>query len=477
MNRRLTFALVILVLIPAAGIVYLLGTPRLENVSPAADEANVPAAADLRLVFSRSMQPASVTDRLSLDPSIPGSFSWDGKTLIFKPDTIWPSGEKITVSLAAGARAAGLLSLPVRENASWSFTIGQPRLAYLYPADKASNIYVLNPSTDAKQRLTDSPGGVLEFDISPDGKTIYYSVRNDKNGSSIYRLEHLDTIEEDGQDGLPLPTPILVLDCQQAFCRAPQISPQGDYLAYERTDVLGSGNPTYPQVWLMPIHSAGEADSQPGEPVLAGDQNDQTLQPAWSPSGILTFYDSTSSAFVMLDPHGGDKTTFHNETGEPGAWDPQGKVYVASEISFSTTGNPEQTGLTPIANSHLIQFDRAKKTSQDLSKDENLEDTTPAFSPDGTWLAFARKYLDAQRWTPGRQVWLMHPDGSEARQLTNDPLFNHYEFAWAPTGKQLAYVRFNQTVPTEPPEIWMVDPVSTRSTRLVAGGYAPQWTP
>lgn len=477
MNRRLTIVLVILVLIPAAGIIYLLGTPRLETVSPAADETNVPAAADLRLEFSRAMQPNSVTDRLSLDPPIPGSFSWDGKTLIFKPDTIWPSGEKITVSLAAGARAAGLLSLPVRENASWSFTIGQPRLAYLYPADKASNIYIMNLRTNAKQRLTDSPGGVLEFDISADGKTIYYSVRNDKNGSSIYRLEHLDTIEEAGQDQTALPNPVLVLDCQQAFCRAPQISPQGDFLAYERTDVLGSGKPTYPQVWLLPLKSSNGEPPQPGDPVLAGDQNDQTLQPAWSPSGILTYYDSTQSAFVMLDPHNGEKTTLHNETGEPGSWDPQGKFYVVPEISFSTTGNPEQTGLTPIANSHLILFDPGKNSSQDLSKDENLEDATPAFSPDGTLLAFARKYLDAQRWTPGRQVWLMRPDGSNAHPLTNDPLFNHYEFAWAPTGKQLAYVRFNQTVPTEPPEIWVVDPVKARSTLLVVGGYAPLWTP
>lgn len=477
MNRRVILVLVILVLIPAAGIIYLLGTPRLDTVSPAADDANVPSAADLSLVFSRNMQPASVTNRLTIDPPIPGSFSWDGKTLIFKPDKIWPSGEKITVSLASGARAAGLFSLPIRENASWSFTIGQPRLAYLYPADQASNIYILNLRDDAKQRLTDSPGGVLEFDISPDGKTIYYSVRNAENGSSIYKLEHLDTVEEAGKGQASLPKPALVLDCQQDFCRAPQISPQGDYLAYERTDILGSGNPTYPRVWLLPMGNSGETDARPGEPVLAGEQKDQTMQPAWSSKGILTFYDSTLNAFVMLDPHNGEKTSFHNETGAPGSWDPQGKVYVAPEISFSTTGNPEQTGLTPIANSHLIQFDPAKNSSQDLSKDENLEDTSPAFSPDGKLLAFARKYLDTKSWTPGRQVWLMRPDGSDAHPLTNEPLYNHYEFAWSPTGNQLAYVRFNQTVPTESPELWVIDPVSTRSTRLVVGGYSPHWTP
>jgi hypothetical protein len=71
----------------------------------------------------------------------------------------------------------------------------------------------------------------------------------------------------------------------------------------------------------------------------------------------------------------------------------------------------------------------------------------------------------------------MRPDGSDAHPLTNDPYFNHYQFAWSPSNDQLAFVRFNQTVLTEPPELWVIDPVSTRANRLVVGGYFPQWIP
>ena len=45
-----------------------------------------------------------------------------------------------------------------------------------------------------------------------------------------------------------------------------------------------------------------------------------------------------------------------------------------------------------------------------------VEDVSPVFSPDGKWIAFARRYLDPLRWTPGRQVWLMRADGTEAVQ-------------------------------------------------------------
>ena len=111
------------------------------------------------------------------------------------------------------------------------------------------------------------------------------------------------------------------------------------------------------------------------------------------------------------------------------------------------------------------------------SIEEELEDTAPAFSPDGNWLAFARKYLTLALWTPGRQIWLMRPDGTEARQVTNTPDTNHYNLAWSPDGSRIAYSRFNQNAPTDPPEIWLVDPTSGEEAQLVIGGYAPKWIP
>ena len=130
-----------------------------------------------------------------------------------------------------------------------------------------------------------------------------------------------------------------------------------------------------------------------------------------------------------------------------------------------------------IASSHLIAVNVEDGRIQDITRAENQEEAAPAFSPDGTRVAFARKYLDTARWTPGRQMWILQLDTGQTSQLTEDPFYNHYDFSWAPAGNRLAFVRFNQTLLTEPPEIWIMDIVNLRANKLVVGGYQPKWMP
>jgi Tol biopolymer transport system component len=125
----------------------------------------------------------------------------------------------------------------------------------------------------------------------------------------------------------------------------------------------------------------------------------------------------------------------------------------------------------------LLLHDWQTNTTRDLTQQEGIEDAAPAFAPDGASLAFARKYLDPQRWTPGRQLWLMRLAENVARPLTADPVYHHFDFAWSPDGGWLAYVRFNQTALTEPPEIWITQPLTGQTNLIIRGGYAPQWIP
>jgi Tol biopolymer transport system component len=112
-----------------------------------------------------------------------------------------------------------------------------------------------------------------------------------------------------------------------------------------------------------------------------------------------------------------------------------------------------------------------------LTPGTNTENTDPAYDPDGRLVAFARRYLDPARWTPGRQLWTMAANGGELRQLTEEPLFTHTDFTWRPDGGQIAYTRFNQMTLTDPPEIWVIEPDGSSPLRLVIGGYDPQWIP
>jgi len=475
-NRRLIFVLLpILALLVLFAIATFWGTPRLVEVSPAPNATAVPAGASLRLTFSRSMQPDTVTERLTINPAQSGSFHWEDNTLVFIPSQPWPSGKAVNVHLAPGVRSDTTLSFPLGNDKSWSFTIGHPRLAYLYPADGTANVYALNPLSGQKQQLTTSLGGVLEFSLTASGRSIFFSVKNAEGGSDLYQVNTPGEEEGPSQAGK---TPTLILKCGQAACRAPQVSPDGNLLAYEKTAPTGSSQPNFPQVWLLSLPASTAQPPNTESPQLqVGDPAHQTNQPIWSPDGQLAYYDTNLAAFVIYDPGSQQKTSFPNQTGQVGDWDPGGRYFVAPEISYIQAGDPKKTGLDMIANSHLIQFDRQTSQTKDLSQAEDLEDASPAYSPDGANLALARKSLDIKSWTPGRQLWIIQSDGKDARQLTNDPYYNHYDFAWSPDGDQLAFVRFNQTVMTEPPELWVINPDGSAAQKLVVGGYAPQWIP
>ena len=85
----------------------------------------------------------SLTSRLRIDPPIDGSFTWAANTLTFTPDDPWPSGDNITVHLQPGAHSANFPRLTIREGLTWSFTVRQPLLAYLYPANAPADIYTI----------------------------------------------------------------------------------------------------------------------------------------------------------------------------------------------------------------------------------------------------------------------------------------------------------------------------------------------
>ncbi|MBN1149149.1 MAG: PD40 domain-containing protein [Anaerolineales bacterium] len=481
MRNRFRIVLLLLILLTAgAGLVYWWSIPRLLAVSPPDGASALPAGSGFSLSFSRPMQAGSVAERLEIQPDVEGILAWEQNTLTFTPAQPWPAGTSVQVRLAAGSRASGLLALPIPKETSWSFTIRLPRLAYLYPAQGPANIYILNPLSGESTPLTNSPSGVQDFQVNAKGSAIYYSARSGAGGSNIYRLllsgDQLHPQKGENEAQAEAPSPELILPCPEALCRSLAVSPDEQYLAYEHTALPGSDQPNYPQVRMISLAPenlpATESSSTLALP------SHQTLQPSWSPDGYLTFYDTNTAAFIIMDAGAGERARLPNQTGQPGAWHPNGRFYLAAEIFFLDENISDTlTDLEPLANSHLLLFDWQSGAMQDLTPGENMEDTAPAFSPDGEYLAFARKFLDIQNWTPGRQLWLLHLGDSQARPLTDDPLYNHFELAWSPAGDRLAYVRFNQGALTEPPEIWLIDPFNGQATQLVLGGYAPQWMP
>lgn len=444
---------VIALLLFTAAILYWLA-PRLQSYAPSEEQGLQPSGSTLRLRFSRSMDIESVAGHLSIEPQVSGSLDEKEGELIFTPDQGWPSGETFTVTLRGGALAQGFIPLPVLQSQQWRFSTSPAQIAYLWPFDGPADLYLLNPQNGEQQRLTNVQGGILEYTASPDGLSFYYSTR----AGGIARLDRLSGEESS------------LTICKEVTCRAPQVSPDGRFLAYERTQPAQNGPRLTPQVWVLPLDG--------GEPFAADPQAAYSELSGWSPNGWLTTYDPNQQAFTAHDLDSGERLRFPNQTGEAGTWTPDGNGFIVPEITYIPHGYLSPSGeFEPIPASHLLYFEGGGNAPEDLSVEQVLEDTSPVLSPDGSTLAFARKFLDPQRWTPGRQLWLMQLSSRSTHALTDAPFYNHASFDWSPDGVKLVYVRASQTNLSEPPEIWLVDVAHEESLRMVIGGYAPQWIP
>src|SRR4030066_2429439 len=101
MKTRFVVVSMLLVVVVAIGMGMYAWTSRpiLMEIHPDFGAVDVTVTSPIRLVFSRSMRPETVTERLQIEPTIDGSFSWDKNVLTFTPDRTWPRGRGINLRL------------------------------------------------------------------------------------------------------------------------------------------------------------------------------------------------------------------------------------------------------------------------------------------------------------------------------------------------------------------------------------------
>jgi dipeptidyl aminopeptidase/acylaminoacyl peptidase len=257
--------------------------------------------------------------------------------------------------------------------------------------------------------------------ISPEGKWVAYTVTT----TSLVK-------DEDEQRIWMVPFAggdAIVLTSEGVSSGHPEWSPDGKYLAF-----LSARKGETTQVWLL--------NRLGGEATQLTDFPQAVDSIAWSPDGkrlCLVMRDASREELESAKDREEEK-----ETGEKVEKEKKApKPWVIDRLQFKS----DEVGYLDHRRTHLYVFDVASKKSAQVTSGD-YDDAGPAWSPDGTKLAFSsNRSADPDR-NYNTDVWVVSADngdkGAHLTQITTNPGEDHSP-AWSPDGKWIAYV--TQTEP------------------------------
>lgn len=469
---------ILLVLVGLMGVTLLVGDRvgvTLKRVSPLGTARSTSA---VLIEFSETMNRESAAARLRVfevgpeqtDAAAPidalaevsGTITWKGATLRFQPDQALRPGSSYQVILEAGAASeTGRLVL---DEYRYRFTISRPRVAYLAPSSRPPfNIWIADPADPSTARqITFSPSGIYDYNVSPDGSQIAFSERNSNTGTMDIKLIDLET------GGIQQ-----ITDCVDAECARPVWRPDGQWIAYERIDLnsdLGGQvgiSPT--RIWIVDLTAQPYANRP-----LFSDSQILGYGLRWSGDGSrVAVFDSSTMGILVYDF--GDESTvlIPSNYGNSGELSPDG-----TQLVYPKTILTENQAFT-----NLELVDLAANEIRPLSfPPEAVDDDAAVWSPDGSFLVIARRYLDS-RFTRGKQLYKLDPADGSVETLLYDPLYQNGLFSLDPTGTQLVIQRFPDPValddPNNPglPEVWTLDLTSNALVKVSADAFLSRWVP
>ncbi len=416
------------------------------RLTPADNSQQVSTQAVMRVTFSQPIIPPT-TMAVATNPPLTGTVRWEsGRTLVFEPAGQLAQDTTYTVTIPAGL--AGQQGRELLRPFTWQFRTGQPRLLYIAwdEARSGNQLFTIAPDGSGRVQLTQEPLNVLDYAIAPDGQTIAYTATREDGGSDLW------LIDASGANRREL------LACPEGACSQPVWSPDSRRLIYERRTYSQPGAPVGPpRLWWLELNTRQTtAVFQDSQWVALGAQFSADSQ--W-----LSYISPQSQDILVYNLETGQNITLNNGSGEPASWHPLQNILLAAQVKLEDEA----------FSIHLTRLDVGDETTQNLSGDLDVNDGWATFSPDGTWIAFTRKTVQANE---GKQIWLMHPDGTAATNITQSSEIHFGPPAWSPDGRFLTFQGY-ALAQSDQPAIWVYELATEKITQVVVPGIHPSWLP
>jgi dipeptidyl aminopeptidase/acylaminoacyl peptidase len=248
--------------------------------------------------------------------------------------------------------------------------------------------------------------------------------------------------------------------------RDPQRSPDGKWVAYVVSRAIKDGDKNDTDIWMASWDGTQE--------IQLTASPDGESQPRWSPDNkYLSFISSRQGAkggqLWLMNRAGGEAVKVSDVKGgiDEYAWAPDGKrlVFIVNDpdprdpkdddkeaADKKKTAPPivvdryafkrDIAGYLRNERTHLYLFDVAARKAEALTTGTQYDESSPAWSPDGTKIAFVSKRGDGDiDRHDNTDVWVIDAKtGATPRQVTTSPVSDEGPLSWSPDGKQIAYL-------------------------------------
>src|SRR5688572_18493395 len=252
--------------------------------------------------------------------------------------------------------------------------------------------------------------------------------------------------------------------------RDPQRSPDGKWVAYVVARAIKDTDKNDTDIWMESWDGTQE--------IQVTSSPDGESRPRWSPDNkYLSFVSSRHGAkdgqLWLMNRTGGEAIKVSDVKGGVSdyQWAPDGKrlVFVVSERDprdpkddddKAAPGNNDKKKTPPPividryqfkqdgdgylrnARTHLYVFDLATKKAEAITTGIQYAESEPAWSPDGTRIAFISKRGDGDiDRHDNTDVWVIDAKpGAQPKQVTTTPTGDEGPLAWSPDGRQIAFL-------------------------------------
>ncbi len=280
--------------------------------------------------------------------------------------------------------------------------------------------------------------------------------------------------------------PLIALGAEQRFMtvddignmagvRSPQISPDGEWIAYTVTRVDRAKDSNITQVWMVSWDGSKQMQLTQGAK--------SSSSPLWSPDGRhITFVrsgagekeDEETDQVWLMDRRGGEARQLTALTAKLSeyAWSPDSRrLALVLREEEPKPGDADQKGEkrpTPLVidryqfksdeegyhyrteQPRIFLYDIDAQALTALTGEKKFEESSPTWSPDGKRIAFVSNRDEDWDRTEYGDIWVAEAwTGAPARKLTEFPGSNEGPLAWSPDGRFIAYLQGSE------PRYWL----------------------